>query len=182
MIRRQPSLSIAHRRRRGVSMLELVIAGSMLAGVMTGLSLVMRTARQSWETIDSEYAVLQQMHATSRHFVRAAREAVGVESISADGNAITLKMPDDRTATWQWYPNRSGQVGVVTFRDFSNPSESMLAQQIDDLSFTGFDADGVTATNDPDAIHVIQVSVTVTLPRSAVAQRTTHSKVWIRSW
>ncbi|QDV44230.1 hypothetical protein Enr13x_40920 [Stieleria neptunia] len=163
-------------------MLELVIAGSMLAGVMTGLSLVMRTARQSWETIDSEYAVLQQAHATSRHFVRAAREAVGVAAISADGNAITLKQPDDQTATWQWYPSRGGQLGVVTFRDSSNPSESMLAQQIDDLSFTGFAADGVTATNDPDAIHVIQVAATVTLPRSAVPQRTTQCKVWIRSW
>ncbi|WP_182865731.1 hypothetical protein [Stieleria mannarensis] len=170
------------RRRRGVSMLELVIAGSMLAGVMTGLSLVLRTARQSWDTIDSEYAVLQQMHATSRHFVRTAREAKGVVTIVPDGNAITLAMPNDQSATWQWYPSRSGQRGVVTFQDSSLPSQSQLAHDIDALQFSSFAADGVTPTNDPDQIHVIEVKATVTLPRSAVPQRTTQSKVWIRSW
>lgn len=163
-------------------MLELVIAGSMLAGVMTGLSFVMRTARQSWDTIDTEYAVLHQMQSVSRHFVRAARESQGVDAIQADGSGITLNMPGDSTRSWQWTAQRDGVNGVVTLRGSLSPGESILAERIDALTFSGFGPDGVTPTSIPDDIQVIQIGVTVTLPRSAVAQRTIISKVWIRSW
>lgn len=170
------------RNRKGVSLLELVIAGSMLAGVMTGLSFVMRTARQSWDTIDSEYAVLQQMQAVARHFVRTAREANGVSTIASDGSGITLSLPDDQTASWNWTPRRNGRQGVVIHRSPLNPSGAILAGEIDSLQFTGFTGDGVTATTATDDIQVVQITIAVTVPRSAVPQRTIQSKVWIRSW
>ena len=163
-------------------MLELVVVGSMLAGVMTGLSLVMRTARQSWDVIDTDYAVLHQMQAVSRHFVRAARESNGVAAIKADGSGITLTTTNGSTLNWQWMAQHSGAEGVILVSQSLPPSQNVLAERIDSIHFVGFGADGVTPTSIVDDIQVVQVSVTVTLPRSATATRTIVSKVWVRSW
>lgn len=168
--------------RRGITMLELVIAGGMIAGVMAGLSFVMRTSRQSWEMIDDEYAVMQQMQAVARHFVRSGREANGVESIAADGTAISLRFPDDQLSTWNWVADPGGRSGEVRFQTSGTPQPTRLASQIDRLRFAGFAGDGVTATSDPENIHVIEIAVAVTVPRSDVPQKTVRSKVWIRSW
>lgn len=179
---RSASATKGLRRRRGVSMLELVIAGSMIAGVMTGLSFVMRTTRQSWDTVDQDYAAMQQLHAVVRHFVRSGREATEVTSIASDGTSITLDFNDGRSSSWIWQPGASGMPGRVRYQDTSSPKPTDLAGNIDQLRFTGFAADGVTPTSTPEEIQVIQISATVTVPRSVAPQKTIQSKVWIRSW
>ncbi|MGB7345749.1 MAG: hypothetical protein WBD20_16150 [Pirellulaceae bacterium] len=163
-------------------MLELIVAGSMLAGVMTSLSLVMRTSRQVWETNDSEYAVLHQMHAVSRHVVRSAREARGVSAINPNGSGVTLKMRDGTSTQWAWSSAGHGMKNVVTFQNSAAANDSVLAKDIRSMTFSGFDADGVTAVTEPDDIRVLQFAVEVDVPRSAVAVRRIESKVWIRSW
>lgn len=164
-------------------MLELVIAGSMLALVMTSLSVVMRTSRQSWEAGDNDYAMLAQAHAVSRHFVRAAREAEAVESLSAGGRGITLRMRDGSTTSWQWQATGTdGMTGVVDVHPSAEKSAIALAYDIDNLNFVGYDADGVTVVIAPDDIYLIEVTVEVVLPRGDSARQRIRSKVWIRSW
>lgn len=163
-------------------MLELVVAGSMLAGVMTSMSLVMRTARDSWEMSDTEYGVLHHMHAVGRHFVRAAREARGVASIRSDGSGITMEMRDGTTKEWAWSSASHSMKDVVTVQSSAVAQSSALAQNIASLQFVGFDADGVTTVTNPDDIRMVQVTVEVNVPKAAIPVRRMQSKVWIRSW
>lgn len=162
-------------------MLELIIAGSMLAGVMTSLTLVMRSTRQAWEINDDEAAVLQQMHAVARHFVRSAREANSVSSIAADGSGITLEHPNGETTSWRWSANGRGMSDVVTVTS-SDAGSAILAQNIDSMRFEGFGADGVTPVSDPSEVSLVAVTVAVNLPSTDNPARQTRCNVWIRSW
>lgn len=164
--------------RRGISLLELVIAGSLLATVMASLSLVMRTTRQSWETIDEEYSALHQMQAVSHHIVRQAREAAEVTQLT--GSALSLRLPSG-IATWRWRSSFGDDRDAVVF-DSPDGNQSLLARDIDALEFVGYGADGTTVETDPSRVHVVQLRVVVTLPRSIVSQRAVTSKVWLRAW
>ncbi|QDT11427.1 hypothetical protein [Planctomycetes bacterium K23_9] len=163
-------------------MLELIIAGSMLAGVMTSLSVVMRTARQSWEINDAESAALHQMQAVGRHFVRSARECRAVSNISADATSVTLVMRDGIETQWAWRNAGSGMSDVVIVGSSADGTESVLAQNIRSLQFVGYDADGVTVVSDPDEIRMLTIAVAIDLPGAADPQRQLRSSVWIRSW
>ena len=167
-------------RRRGISLLELVIAGSMLATVVASLSLVMRTSRQAWETIDGEYWRLHRMQAVSRHVIRQTREASAIVSIDPSGSAMTLALPDGN-ATWEWRSSFDGDPNVVLYRSTSG-SQSVLARDIDSIQFVGYGADGMTLEPDPDRMHVLELRVAVTLPRDSASQRSVTSKVWLRVW
>ncbi|MCA9136317.1 MAG: hypothetical protein KDB00_06155 [Planctomycetales bacterium] len=161
-------------------MLELIVAASMMAAVMTSLSLVMRSTRQCWETLDTEYAATHQMHAVTRHFVRAAREAKTVTSIKPDGSGITMTLADDSPISWEWRNSYHGNKHVVLLT--TTAGSSVLAHGIDALAFRGFGTDGVTQISEPDDIQVVEVTATVTIPRSHVAQRSAVGKVFIRLW
>ena len=164
-------------------MLELVIAGSMLAAVMTSLSTVMRTSRVSWDVADNDYAMLHQAHSVARHFVRAVRESAGVSRVQSGGAEIELQMRDGSTATWRWAAqDAGGWSNVVLFDSSSAPSETTLAHNIQRLRFVGYQADGVTVALSPDDIHLVEVTVAVALPRKLASQQQIQSKVWIRSW
>ena len=161
-------------------MLEVVIAGAMLAGVMTSLSIVMRTARQSWEMNDNESASLHQMHAVTRHFVRTAREARSVTAINS--NSIALEMRDGSTNQWTWKSTADGLSNTVTVTSSTDNVESILAHDIQSIRFTGYDADGVSVTTNPQDTHVIAIRTTVELADVASPNHHVESKVWIRSW
>ncbi len=90
-------------RRKGLTLLEVVIAGSMLAVVMTSLSLVLRTARTSWEANDNDYGSIHYAHTVALHFVREAREARSVASFAANDVAFTLR--DGSQLGWRFEPN-----------------------------------------------------------------------------
>ena len=161
-------------------MLEIVIAGTMLAGVMTSLSVVMRTARQSWEMNDRESGSLHQMHAVSRHFVRVTREARAVTAINSKD--VTLEMRDGSTTQWAWKSNAQGLADVVTVTSSTDNVENVLAEKIQSIQFAGFDADGVTAVTDVDDIRVLTIDTSVALVDAAAASQRVQSKAWIRSW
>ncbi|MEZ6087599.1 MAG: hypothetical protein R3C05_06160 [Pirellulaceae bacterium] len=164
-------------------MLELVIAGSMLAAVMTSLSTVMRTARLSWDAADNDYAALHQAHSVARHFVRAVRESTGVNQLQSNGTDIELRMRGGGTASWRWAAQDSnGLNNVVILGGSTVPTETTLAHNVDRLRFVGYKADGVTVAATADDIHLLEVTVVVTLPRKSGSQKQVHSKVWIRSW
>lgn len=178
-------INVPQRRclRRGVSMLELVIAGSMMAVIMTSLSVVMRTSRQAWDAGEGDYSKLHQGHSVVRHFVRAAREAKAVDSIAAGGSEIVLRDVDGTTRRWTWDVVGSGTMqGTVTTRTSTDKTDAILAYDINQLRFVGYKADGKTVTTTPGDIHLVEVTAEVTLPRGHQSQRRIVSKVWIRSW
>ena len=162
-----------------MTLLELVIASAMMALLLTAVTLILRTSRQSWEAHEGDYTRLQELHASLRHIVRQVRQADAVTAISAAGNnsgTLTLLMPDGTTTVWA-HDNTAKSIlcGVAT-------ADQLLANNIQALNFVGYKADGVTPTVVPTEIQNLRISVTVQLPRETNATRTYSSWAWIRSW
>jgi type II secretory pathway pseudopilin PulG len=175
---RVPGLS---KRRRGITLLELVITSSMLAVIGTSLGLVLRTSRTAWETNDSATALQQHAHAVVQHFVRNAREAYKVIAITA--TAVTLETRAGEQLTWSHQASGpDGRTNVVMVRFSFSGSQYPLAYNIRNLTFAGYKADGVTATTVASDVKIIQVNATVEQTDSAQLLQTAASRVWIRAW
>ena len=167
------------RKRRAMTLLELVIATSMLAMVMTAISVVMRTSRQAWEAHEADYLRIEAAHATLRHIVRQVRQAEAVTEISAatdTSGRIGLLLPNGDTRVW----DHDG--GTNTVNCGITTADDMLAPNITGLTFVGFRADGATMTSDPTEIQCLRVDVSVQLPRETSGARTVSSWAWVRSW
>lgn len=166
-------------KRRGMTLLELVIASAMMAMLLTAVSLVLRTGRQAWEAHEADYTRLEGLHATLRHMVRQVRQSDSVAAISAansNSGFLTLVMPDGSTVAWQHdSSSNSVKCGVTT-------ADQLLSNNITGLNIVGYKPDGVTTTTVPSEIQSLKISVTVQLPRETNATRTYSSKAWIRSW
>ncbi|MFN3189040.1 MAG: hypothetical protein ACE361_00840 [Aureliella sp.] len=183
--KREPvSVARARRRcknRRAVTLLELVVSSAMLAIVGTSLSVVLRTARTTWEASDRDYGSLHHAHTIARHFVRQAREAREVTNIAANQRSITLQMQDGEQLTWSYTTGTTGGYDDAVFVTYhSTGTQSPLAYGIRELSFTGFDANR-NETSVVDDIQTVQILVSVQLSSKATPQ-TVASTVWIRSW
>jgi Tfp pilus assembly protein PilW len=165
--------------RRGLSLLELVIATSMLALVMTTVSVVMRTGRQAWEAHTADYERIEAGHATLRHLVRRIRQARGVDAVTAPTDAsgqLALRLPDGTVEVWDHDDATSNvNYGVTT-------PDQLLANNIAGLRFTSYAANGTTTTMVPDEIRALHLEVTVQLPIESGGTRLIKSWAWIRSW
>ena len=160
-------------------MLELVIATSMLALVLTTVGVLMRTGRQAWEAHTADYTRIESAHATVRHIVRQLRQAVSVVTItpSTDNSGrLSIKLQDGSTAVW----DHDNSTNVVNY-GITNPT-GLLATDITGLRFTGYAADGATITTDPTLVQAIRTDVTIQLPIEVNGTRVVSSWAWIRSW
>ena len=165
-------------RRQGLTLLELVIASSMLAMVMTTVALVLRTARQAWESHEADFTRLESLHATVRHIVRQVRQSSAITQISAandNSGSLAVRLKDGSTIAWD-HDNGLVNCGVTT-------ADQLLANNITSLRFVGYKADGITATTVPTEIHNVFIEATTTLPnRDVGATKTITSWVWLRTW
>jgi prepilin-type N-terminal cleavage/methylation domain-containing protein len=166
-------------RRRGFSLLELVISCSMLAVLMVAVGGVLRTSRQAWEAHESDYTRLDALHSTVRHIVRYVRQADAVSEISLASDTsgrLGLVLVDGSTVVWDHDSSTSKvNYGVTT-------PTNLLADNITTLKFTGYKADGVTTTTTPGLVQNILIEASVTLSRESGATKTISSWAWIRSW
>jgi hypothetical protein len=165
--------------RGGLSLLELVIACSLLAALMMAVGVVLRTGRQAWEAHEADYTRLEALHSTVRHIVRQARQAAAVTEISAAADAsgrLGLQMADGTVLVWDHDAGTNRVNCGVTA-----PSD-LLAENITSLRFTAYEADGVTPAALPGAVQSILIEAGTQLPRESGGSRTVSSWVWIRSW
>lgn len=169
----------ARRGRCGMSLLELVIATSMLAMVMGAVSMILRTSRQAWEAHEGDYTLVEAAHATLRHLVREVRQADAVTSISAatdNSGQLGLLMPTGVTRLW----DHDDTDNTVNFTATSG--NGLLASEITGLRFTGYEADGTTPTTVPDDVQYLKIDVSIELPRETNGTRVVSSHVWVRAW
>ncbi|MGE3775595.1 MAG: hypothetical protein AB7F89_00295 [Pirellulaceae bacterium] len=162
-----------------MTLLELIIASTMLAAVMAAVSVVMRTSRQAWEAHEADYQRVEAAHATLRHIVRHVRRAVEVVDISDSADAsgqLSIVLSDGTVHVWDHDDGSS----CVNYGEDS--ASDLLASEITGLRFTGYAANGVTATAVPEQIRALLVEVDVQLPVEAGGQRNIKSWVWLRSW
>ena len=162
-----------------MTLLELIIASSMMALLLTAVTLVLRTSRQAWEAHEGDYTRLEGLHGSLRHIVRQVRQADAVTAISAatdNSGGLSLAMPGGSTIVWDHDGTTSTIKSGVTTAD------QLLANNITGLNIVGYKADGVTATTVPAEIQSLRIAVTVQLPREQFGTRTYSSWAWVRSW
>ncbi|GAB5405533.1 MAG: hypothetical protein Aurels2KO_37640 [Aureliella sp.] len=169
-------------KRSGLTLLELVIASSMLAVLMTSLSAVLRTARVAWETSDGDYSAMHHASTIARHLVREAREARKVTYLSPRGSEIELELSNGSTIRWSHKASSASMTDVVLVSDSKSGTTEPIAHGIRNLSFVGYKADAKTVATNIDDIQLIEVQVTVDTPSASVASQTVSSIVWIRAW
>lgn len=162
-----------------MSLLELIIATSMLAMLLTSISVVLRAGRESWNAHEADYTRVEAAHSVLRHIVRQIRAADAVTEVTVAGNnsgRLGLRMPNGEIHIWA-HDNTASRVnyGITT-------PGNLLAEDIIGLRFRGFEADGVTAVATAADVQCLQIEVTIQLPRDVNGQRIVTSWAWVRSW
>jgi prepilin-type N-terminal cleavage/methylation domain-containing protein len=165
--------------RRGLSLLEMMIATTIMATLMASVVVVMRSGYAVWNAQEADIDTLENAYAVVRHFAQQMRQADSVTVISdpsdTTGN-LSFLAADGATRSW----SHDGVQKEITFDN--GASSGLLARSIDALTFTGYEADGVTQTTAVDDIQVVKCEVQVTLPQGAGVTRTVSCQAWIRSW
>jgi hypothetical protein len=162
-----------------MTLLELIIASVLLTTLVAGTGLVLRGMHSVWQARDEDSRRIQAAHATLRHIVRQCRQATAVTAITAPGEtagSLSVTLADGSTAAW----SRNAGADEVNF-GIGAPSH-LLAEYITELSFTGYDGDGVTASTTPGEIRSVQCRVRVDLPRETGGTRYVTCRAWLRSW
>lgn len=160
-------------------MLELIIATSMLAMVLTTVGVVLRTGRQAWEAHTADYSRIEAAHATLRHMVRQSRRATSVSSItpSTDNSGrLALNLSDGSVVVW----DHDAATSSVNY-GVSNAT-NLLSSDIANVRFTGYRADATTITTTASQVKAIKIDVTVQLPLDTSGSRVVSSWAWLRSW
>ena len=168
----------AAKTRRGLSLLEMMAATAIMATLTASVVVVMRSGYAVWNAQEDDIDILDNGYGVLRHLVTQMRQATAVTAITASGNTQgSLSFTTSTGATQTWTRNATSDVY------FNNgTSNQLLAKSIDSLTFTGYKADGVTATTTVTDIQVVECEVQITLPRGAGVTRTLTTRAWIRSW
>jgi hypothetical protein len=166
-------------RRLGATLLEVTLAGSLMAVLVTASAAVMRSANAAWLAHEADAVRIQSAHATLRHIVRRVRQSKAVTSISLPGDIagiLIVQRPDSTLEVWM----RNGLTNQVL--NGLGVADQLLAEQISQLSFIGYKSDGVTSTLIPSEIHALDCRVRVNLTTGASPTRDITCRVWLRTW
>ena len=176
MSRRKPK-----RHRGGFSLLEMIIAMTLLSVVMTAVTSVLGTSRQAWEAHEADHLRLRTAHAAVRHIVRAVREAAEIVNIttgSTTNTRLTVILSDGDTLTWQHDSSRK----TISLTQTSVSSMlTVIAEGVETLEFVPFRVDGGQFQSSMmHRAQEIEITVGVLLPRETPVVRRAASRVWLR--
>jgi len=166
-------------QRGGFSLLELVVASSMLTLTLATVSTIMRTGHQTWEVHESNHARIQAAHATLRHIVRGVRQAERIEKVSEPGESsgqLTITHADGKEYEWKHDKAKN----LVLYGE--KAAAQILATNISALNFQGFQIDGKTRAVNPKKIQLLWVELTIRRPYSPKERETVGSWIWLRAW
>lgn len=168
----------AKARRSGLSLLEMMAATAIMATITASVVVVMRSSYAIWNAQEADIDILENGYGVLRHFVTQMRQATSITAITASNNTLgSLSLTTFSGVTRTWTRNASNDVY------FNNgTSNQLLAKSINSMTFTGYKADGITATTTVSDIQVVVCQVQITLPRGAGVTRTLSTRAWVRSW
>jgi len=157
----------------------MMVATTIMATLMTSVVVVVRSGYAAWNAAEADVDVLENAYGVLRHFVQQLRQAKSVKTMShpSDTSGYLFFATADGTIR-SWSHNSS--LKEVLFDN--GISSGLLANNIDAISFIGYEADGSTPTTQVDDVQVVKCSVQVTLPRSTGSARTISCRAWLRSW
>lgn len=168
-----------NKHRTGLTLLELIIATTMMTMLMVSVSAVLRSSRVAWDAREADCSRLESAYGLLRHLVRWVRQANEIVSVSSPTNTsgyITMRLPSGDVYAW-----RHDSTGKAVYFGIGSAND-LLAENIESLTFEAFKADGVTPTTDVDAIQCLRVTVGFRLPRDTGSARLVRSWVMIRAW
>jgi len=160
-----------------MTLLELIIASTMMTMVLVSVSVILRTSRSAWSAHESDFVRMETAHATVRHVVRAMRQAVAVTGLTT-GNSGTLTIEDNDGKTWVWRHENSSS--TVLYGE--NTAKSLLGENVVSLRFEGFEADAATPTTTLGDIQCVRITATVQLDRDTNNLKSVTSWAWVRVW
>jgi hypothetical protein len=159
--------------------MEMMTATAMMATLMASVVVVMRSGYASWNAQEADIDVLENAYGVLRHFVQQLRQADSITAISAPSDTtgdLSFLTVTGTTRSW----SHNGGPQQVFFNN--GTANQLLARNIDALSFTAYEADGVTETTFVNDIQLVKCTVQVTLPRGGGQTRTVSGRAWVRSW
>jgi Tfp pilus assembly protein PilW len=169
-VRRQPN------SRCGVTLLEVMTATVISSMMMTSSFVLLRSSHQAWQSHEADIDRSTNATAVLRHLVQHVRQAAGVTEITAASNpsgSLTIALADGTLLSWS---HNGMSVALSVNGGESHP----LAEDIQTLTFIGYEADGLTPTTIPGDVQTVRATLTTQQP--AGGTRTHSSCVWVRSW
>lgn len=165
--------------RKAMTLLEVVAATTMMATLMGSAVVLVRSSYSVWQAHEADMEAADNAYATLRHVVRSARQATAVSAISTAANTSgNLSLTMDSGDVWLWAHSGSQVLCGVA----PGSADQLLAENVNQLTFVGYEADGTTPTTVVSDIHSIHCTAQVTMPAGGGQTRNVSTWVWIRSW
>ncbi len=164
-------------KRTATTLLELMVATAMMAVLMTSTVVVVRSAQTAWRAHRDDTERAESAYATLRHIVRFVRQATDVTSLTVptdDAGELSLLLATGDTITYE----ASGT--NIVFHKTGYTNSSLLADNINSLTFVGYEADATTTTTELSDIQAIECIVDFTTPLGNSRKLSTFA--WLRSW
>ncbi len=162
----------------GLSLLEMMAATAIMSTVTAAVVVVMNTGFSVWKAQEADIDVLESGYGVLRHVARQLRQSTNVTAITTAANTTgSLSFTMATGAVCTIARNSSSDVYYN-----NGTSNQLLAKGIGSMTFTGYKADGVTATTTVADIQVVECQVQITLPRGSGVTRTLTTRAWLRSW
>lgn len=164
-------------RRNGFSLLELLVATTLLVSMVTAVSVLLRVNYDQW--LEYRNGCLRQESATGvlRHLVRQIRQAESVVAVSPSSDtsgSLSVRMPSGETVVWE-HSGTNVRYGVTA------PTQ-LLGNHISGLTFVGLQGDGVTPAADVLNVQCVQITVAYTLPDRTPSARSLTTTAWVRAF
>ena len=145
--------------------METIFVIALLSLVLLAFAPYFRTTLRSWELEDRRFEILQNARVGMDDMVRTIRTAVSFDTINSDDFEI-----------------EDGDGNNIEFKKTGNTlrkDNTALAEPIDDLTFTYYDSDGNTTT-DENEVHLVKISMTISDSEGKVSPVTFNSYAVIR--
>lgn len=166
-----------HTPRHGFSLLELLVAVTLMVSTVTAVSVLLRVNYDTWLDYQSDNIRHESAVGVLRHVVRQVRQCKEVAAISSAGDSsgsLSVLMPDGSTVVWD-HTGTNVYYGTTT-------ADKLLGHNITGLTIVGYQYDGTTATTAAEEVQCVRVTVSYSLPGRAIASRSLTATAWVRAF
>jgi len=159
-----------------MTLIELMAATTMMATIMASTVVLVRSSYAVWQATEADLEQSENACAVLRHLVRNVRQAREVSAITSSTLEV-ITIAGDRQ---QWVLGGGG--AQVLYGLSPQPTDQLLAADVLNLVFVGYEADGTTSTTATEDIHSVHCTVAVAMPGGGGSTKTVSCRAWLRSW
>ena len=155
------------------------MAGTLAAAVVGSLHAALVGVTAATDDLRGENDVLRHADQALRFVTRRCRQADGVTVITGNASGdFSISVGGGDTIRFF----RFGEVLQVHDTRDGEASPRTAAEHLTGFTPTFYEADGATVTTDPAEVALIDIALTVDLPRDHQPGRTVRGRVWVRRW